>query len=150
MSSVSLQASLLSAQPAATSFGLLGPIVGATVPATPVVAPATIEITTRVAAAIVAVRRRAAEITALTRGPWTVFRDIEPQITTTDFTTVELLDGLLRVLICCESDECEPPRAARFTVLWDVNVNNLSDFSEELTQLLVGRGKVEVPYEYLA
>jgi hypothetical protein len=30
-----------------------------------------------------------------------------------------------------------------------VNVNHLADLSEELTKLLVGRGKVEVPYEYL-
>ena len=147
----SLQASLLAAQPSATALGLFRPVVRATVAAAAVVTPTAIEIaTTWIATAIVAVGRRAAEITALTRGPWPVFRDIEPQITTADFTTVELLDGLLRVLICCESDECEPPRAARFTVLWDVNVNNLSDFSEELTQLLVGRGKVEVPYEYLA
>jgi hypothetical protein len=63
---------------------------------------------------------------------------------------VKLFDGLLGVLFRCKSDECEPPRAARFAVLWNVNVNDLTDFSEELTQLLVGRGKVEVPYEYLA
>jgi hypothetical protein len=63
---------------------------------------------------------------------------------------VKLLDGLLRVFICCEPDECESPRAAGLAVLWNVNVNDLSDLSEELTQLLVGRGKVEVPYEYLA
>jgi len=31
-----------------------------------------------------------------------------------------------------------------------VNVNYLADLSEELTQLFIGRGKVEVPYEYLA
>jgi hypothetical protein len=30
-----------------------------------------------------------------------------------------------------------------------VNVNDLADFTEQLAQLLVGRGKVEVPYEYL-
>jgi hypothetical protein len=30
-----------------------------------------------------------------------------------------------------------------------VNVNDLTDLAEELTKLLVGRGEVEVPYEYL-
>jgi hypothetical protein len=30
-----------------------------------------------------------------------------------------------------------------------VNVNDLTDFSEELTKLLVRRAEVEVPYEYL-
>jgi hypothetical protein len=63
---------------------------------------------------------------------------------------VKLFDGLRGVLFCCEPDECEPPGAAGLAVLWNVNVNDLADFSEELTQLLVGRGKVEVPYEYLA
>ncbi|MGB5415567.1 MAG: hypothetical protein WBN01_13060, partial [Polyangiales bacterium] len=94
--------------------------------------------------------RRAAEITALAGRPWPVFRDIEPQITPSDFATVKLFDGLRGVLFCCEPDECEPPGAAGLAVLWNVNVNDLADFSEELTQLLVGRGKVEVPYEYLA
>ena len=147
-----LQASLLAAQASATAFGLLGPFVRATVAAAAVVASTTIEIATAwvAAAAAVTIGRRAAEITALTRGPWPVLRDVEPQITTTDFATVKLFDGLFGVLFRCESDECEPPRAARFAVLWNVNVNDLTDFSEELTQLLVGRGKVEIPYEYLA
>jgi hypothetical protein len=30
-----------------------------------------------------------------------------------------------------------------------VNVNDLTDLSEELTKLLVCRAEVEVPYEYL-
>jgi hypothetical protein len=30
-----------------------------------------------------------------------------------------------------------------------VNVNDLTDFSEELTKLRVRRAEVEVPYEYL-
>lgn len=63
---------------------------------------------------------------------------------------MELLDCLSGVLFCCEPDECEPPGAAGFSVLWNVNINYLADLSEELTQLLVGRCKVEVPYEYLA
>ena len=148
-STTPLQASLFSAQPSATALGLLRPVEGTTVAAA-VVASTAIEIaTTRVAAAIT-VRRRTAEITALAGRPWPVFRDIEPQITPADFTTVKLFDGLRGVLFCCEPDECEPPGAAGLAVLWNVNVNDLADFSEELTQLLVGRGKVEVPYEYLA
>jgi hypothetical protein len=30
-----------------------------------------------------------------------------------------------------------------------VNVNDLTDLSEELTELLICGGEVEVPYEYL-
>lgn len=149
-----LQASFLAAQSSATAFGLLWPVERATVAAAAaatVVTSTAIEIATaRVAAATVTVGWRASEITSLTRRPWAVFSDIEPQITTPDFATVKLLDGLCGVLFCCEPDECEPPGAAGFAVLWNVNVNDLADFSEELTQLLVGRGKVEVPYEYLA
>ena len=62
---------------------------------------------------------------------------------------MELLDRLGGMLVGCKADECETPRAAGFAVLWNVNINDLADFPEELTQLLVGRGKVEVPYEYL-
>jgi len=46
---------------------------------------------------------------------------------------VKLFDGLRGVLFRCEPDECEPPGAAGFAVLWNVNVNDLTDFSEELT-----------------
>ena len=63
---------------------------------------------------------------------------------------MKLFDGLRGVLFRCEPDEREPPGAAGFPVLWNVNINDLADFSEELAQLFVGRGKVEVPYEYLA
>jgi hypothetical protein len=62
---------------------------------------------------------------------------------------VELLDGLSGVLFSREPDECEAPGAPALTVLWNVNVNDLADLSKELTQLLVCRREVEVPYEYL-
>ena len=63
---------------------------------------------------------------------------------------MELLNRLGGMLLSSKADECETPRAAGFAVLWNVNVNYLADLSKEITQLLVGRGKVEVPYEYLA
>ncbi|HET6418492.1 MAG TPA: hypothetical protein VFG22_19500 [Polyangiales bacterium] len=63
---------------------------------------------------------------------------------------MELLDRLGGMLFSSKADECKTPRAAGFAVLWNVNVNYLADLSKEITQLLVGRGKVEVPYEYLA
>jgi len=63
---------------------------------------------------------------------------------------MELLDCLSCVLFSRKPNECETPGAAGFSVLWNVNINYLADLSEELTQLLVGRCKVEVPYEYLA
>ena len=62
---------------------------------------------------------------------------------------MELLDRLGRVLLSCEPNKCEAPGASAFPVLWNVNVNDLTDFSEELTKLLVRRAEVEVPYEYL-
>ena len=62
---------------------------------------------------------------------------------------MELLDRLGRVLLSCEPNECEASGASAFPVLWNVNVNDLTDFSEELTKLLVRRAEVEVPYEYL-
>ena len=62
---------------------------------------------------------------------------------------VELLNCLLGVVFFGEPNECEASRATRFAVLWNVNVNDLADFTEDFAKLFVGRGKVEVPYEYL-
>jgi len=62
---------------------------------------------------------------------------------------VELLDRLGGVLFSCKPNECEAPGASTFAVLWNVNVNDLTDLTEELTKLLVRRREVEVPYEYL-
>ena len=62
---------------------------------------------------------------------------------------MELLDRLGRVLFSCEPNECEASRAPAFSVLWNVNVNDFTDLTKELTKLLVGRTEVEVPYEYL-
>jgi hypothetical protein len=114
----SLQASLLAAQPSATTFGLLRSVerasIAATVVATTtVIGATTVEVATaRVTATIVAVRRGAAEIASLTRRPWPVFRDIQAQFTSTDFASVELLHCFSGVLFSCEPDECEPPGAA--------------------------------------
>jgi len=62
---------------------------------------------------------------------------------------VHLLDRLGGVLFCSEPNEREASRASTLAVLGNVNVNDLTDLAEELTKLLVGRGEVEVPYEYL-
>jgi hypothetical protein len=62
---------------------------------------------------------------------------------------VELLDRLRGVLFSCEPNEGEAPGASAFTVLWNVNINDLTDLTEELTKLLICGGEVEVPYEYL-
>jgi len=138
-STTSLEASFLAAQTSAAAFGLLRPVEGAGVTAAVVATPAVIgttavEVATAwVTTAIVAVRWWAAEIAPLTRRPGPVFRDIQAQFAPTDFASVELLDCFSRVLFSCEPDECEPPGAARFAVLWNVNVNYLADLSEELT-----------------
>jgi hypothetical protein len=56
---------------------------------------------------------------------------------------------LLGVVFFGEPNECEASGAPRLAVLWNVNINDLTELAEELTKLLVGGGKVEVPYEYL-
>ena len=128
-----LEASLFAAQPSAAAFGFLRLLERATVSAT-VVTAATVEVSTaRVATAIVAVRWRATEVAALAGGPGPVFRDVQTQVASTDFASVELLDCLGGMLFSCEPDECEPPWAAGLAVLWNVNVNYLADLSEELT-----------------
>jgi hypothetical protein len=137
-STTSLQASFLAAQAPATAFGLLRSVerapVAAVVSAAAVVAAAAVEVAAAwVAATVVPVRRRAAEIAPLTRGPRPIFRDIEAQFTSTDLASVELLDCLGCVLFGCEPNECEASGAARLAVLGNVNVNDLADFSEELT-----------------
>jgi hypothetical protein len=89
------------------------------------------------------------EVSPLTRWARAVFRDVEAQWAPTDRSPVELLHCLLRVVFFGEPDEREAPRATRFAVLGNVNVNDLADFTEDFAKLFVGRGKVEVPYEYL-
>jgi hypothetical protein len=144
-SSTSLEASLLAAKAAATAFGLLRSVERPTVTAAVVAASA---IAPTVVVACVGIRWWS-EIALLARGPGAVFSDIEPQFAASDFVPVELLDRLGGVLFSCEPNECEPPGAPALTVLWNVNVNDLTDLSEELTKLLVCRAEVEVPYEYL-
>ena len=62
---------------------------------------------------------------------------------------MELLNCLLGVLFGGEPNERKASGAARFAVLGDVDIHDLADFAKELAKLLVRRGKVEVPYEYL-
>jgi hypothetical protein len=62
---------------------------------------------------------------------------------------VELLNCLLGVVFFSEPNEREAAWATRLAVLGNVNVNDLADFTEDFAKLFVGRGKVEVPYEYL-
>ena len=62
---------------------------------------------------------------------------------------MELLNCLLGVLFSSEPDERKASGAARFSVLWNVDIHDLANLAEDLTELFVRRGKVEVPYEYL-
>jgi hypothetical protein len=143
-----LEASLLAAQSATAAFGLLRPLERTTVAA----AAATVAASSVAATVVVAgeaVGRRAAEIALLARGPGPVFCDIEAQIAATDLASMELLDSLGGMLFSSEPNECEASGASTLAVLGNVNVNDLTDLAEELTKLLVRRGEVEVPYEYL-
>lgn len=63
---------------------------------------------------------------------------------------MELLDGFGRMLFRREANECEAPGASAFTILWNVNINDLTNLSEERAKLFVRRAEIEVPYEYLA
>ena len=63
---------------------------------------------------------------------------------------MELLDCFGRMLLRRESDECEAPGASAFAILWNVNINDLTNLPEERAKLLVRRAEIEVPYEYLA
>ena len=80
----------------------------------------------------------------------TILRDVETQCAAGDFASVDLLHRLCRVFLCCESNERETPRPPSFAIFGNVNVDDFTDFPEELSQLLVGRAVIEVPYEYLA
>ena len=121
------------------------------------VASAIVAAAVEVAAALIAPTRvvaretiwRWSKIAPLTLRPGTVFRDIQTQCASGYFTPMELLDRLRGVLFRCEPNECKAPGAAGFAVFWNVNVNDLADFTEDFAKLFVGRGKVEVPYEYL-
>jgi hypothetical protein len=92
---------------------------------------------------------RTPEIAPLAGLAGAVFRDVQAQSAPGDLSPVELLNGLLGVLFSGESNERKASGAACFAVLWNVDVHDLTDLAEDLTELLVRRGKVEVPYEYL-
>lgn len=62
---------------------------------------------------------------------------------------MELLNRFLGMLFGRKSYECKAPGSTCLAVLWNVNIHDLADLTKELTELLVRRGKVEVPYEYL-
>ncbi len=144
-----LEASLLATQSATAAFGLLRPFERTTVAAAATAAVAASSVAATVVVAGEAVGRRAAEIALLARGPGPVFCDIEAQIAATDLAPMELLDSLGGMLFSSEPNECEASGASTLAVLGNVNVNDLTDLAEELTKLLVRRGEVEVPYEYL-
>jgi hypothetical protein len=145
-----LEASLLTAQAPATPLRLLRPFERASVATTTASAVvATTAIATTIVVAREAIGWRTAEIARPTCGPGAVFSDVEPQFTATDLATVELLDRLCGVLLSSEPNEGKASGASAFAILGNVNINDLTDLTEELTKLLVRRGEVEVPYEYL-
>ena len=155
-----LEAALLAAEAASAAFRPLRLVVraAASVVAAIIVAAVAGEVVGSVAVgpwgsaseiAAASVRRRAAEVSALPGRTRAVFRDIEAQCAAPDLAPMELLDGLLGVFFSTEADEGKTPGTAGFAVFWNVNVHHLANFTKELTKLLVRRGKVEVPYEYL-
>jgi hypothetical protein len=156
-----LKAALLAAEAAPAAFRPLRLVVraAASVVAAIVVAAVAGEVVGSIAVAsgvsasteIIApsARRRPAEVSAWPGRTRAVFRDIEAQCTAPDLAPVELLDCLLGMFFSAKADEGETPGTACFAVFWNMNVHHLANFTKELTKLLVRRGKVEVPYEYL-
>jgi hypothetical protein len=161
-----LQASLLRAQPSATALRPGGLVEPPAAPTTLVVSVVAVVLVTVIGAAIIVIAtsliaaaglsawitlgRTPPEIPPRTRSSGPVFGDVEPQGASAHFASVQLLDSLRRVLLGREPNEREAPRAARFPVLWNVDVNDLTNLSEQSAKLLVRRAKAEVPYEYLA
>ena len=60
---------------------------------------------------------------------------------------MDLFDRLGCMLLVCESYERESSRSPSLAVFWDVDIDDFTDFSEELTKLLVRGAVVEVPNE---
>jgi hypothetical protein len=158
-----LQASLFCAQTSATALRPGRPVepptatavlVVSVVPAVAIVVAAIVIIAMSLIAAAGLVARktlgRTPEIPPLTRSARPVFGDVESQGASAHFASVQLLDSLRRVLLGGEPNEREAPWAARFSVLGNVDVNNLTNLSEQSAKLLVRRAKAEVSYEYLA
>ena len=110
-------------------------------------------VSTSAAAEVIAGRaspgRRSPKIPPLAGLARAVFRNVQAQRAPGDLSPVELLNCLFGVLFSGEPNECKASGAACFAVLWNVDVHDLTDLAEDLTELLVRRGKVEVPYEYL-
>ena len=91
----------------------------------------------------------AAEITPLPGLARAVFCDIQAERASCDLAPMELLNCLLGVFFFREPNESKASGAAGFAVLRDVDIHDLTNFTEELSKLFVRGGKVEVPYEYL-
>jgi hypothetical protein len=148
---VKLEASLLPANPSTASLWSLGlvPRLGA-VAAPLVVVVLAVELSWAVLVLRRHVVRRSAEVAPLASRSRSVLGDVEPQRTAGNLSSVELLNCLLRVRFVSETNEREAAGSAALAVFRDVNVDDLANLAEQLTELLVRRGKVEVSYEYLA
>ena len=164
------EAALLAAEPAPTAFGPLrlvkGPAAATAVAVALLFAAVVVTAVEVVSGEVVAavtiaawvastevvassVGRRPAEITPLAGRTGPVFRNIQAQRAPCELAPMELLNGLLGVLFRGKPDESKASGAACFPVLWNVNVHDLTNLTEELAKLFVRRGKVQVPYEYL-
>jgi hypothetical protein len=62
---------------------------------------------------------------------------------------VHRLDSLRGLLFTRETNEGEAAGAARVAVGWDVNVHDFAHFGEQLAELLIRNGEVEITYKYL-
>lgn len=63
---------------------------------------------------------------------------------------MELFDRLLCMCLVRKANEGKAAGAASLAVFRNVDVDDFPNLTEQLTELLVRRGEIEVSYEYLA
>ena len=66
-----------------------------------------------------------------------------------DLAAVHLLDGFRGLLFICKTNESKAAWAPGVAVGWDVNFHHLADLGEQLAELPIRHGEVEITYEYL-
>lgn len=93
--------------------------------------------------------RRWCEVAPWAGGTGSILGYVQANRSSGNLAPVEVLDCLRRLIFLRETHERKAPGAAGFPIFGDVNVHDLADFTEELPQLCIRGGEVEVPDEYL-
>jgi len=89
------------------------------------------------------------EVSPRTRGPGPILGDVEPKSAPGDLTAVHLLDGFRGLLFICKTNESKAAWAPGVAVGRDVNFHDFADLGEQLAELPIRHGEVEITYAYL-